>query len=76
MTQNGTHTWNLNLHYQRCPSCNYIFENRQAFENRLGTYQKDLECPRCHHQFTITKNVHIQPGPFIGEGDKAEMNWS
>lgn len=75
MTWKGTHTWDLVLHYHRCPKCNYIFDNRVDFEYRLGKYQKDLECPRCHALYTVTKVSRLFAGPFFGEGDRIEIMW-
>lgn len=76
MTQKGAHTWDLIVYYHRCPSCGFIMESRQAFEYRLGKLQKDLECPRCHNPYTVTKVVKPSAGPFFGEGDPAEITWS
>lgn len=75
MDQKGSHTWNRNLYYHRCPACGFIFENRDEFEYRLGKYQKDLECPRCNQTFTLTKVTKPMAGPFFGEGDQAEVTW-
>lgn len=55
MTQKGTHTWDIVIDYYQCPKCGNIIENRETFEYRLGSTQKDFECERCHHKFTITK---------------------
>jgi uncharacterized C2H2 Zn-finger protein len=75
MSQRGTHTWDLVIEYIRCPECGFIIENREKYQYRLGKYQKDLECPRCHHRFTITKNVKPKFGPLIGEAQPVEMDW-
>jgi uncharacterized C2H2 Zn-finger protein len=66
MTQKGTHTWDLILHYHLCPHCGYIFESRADYQYRLGSYQKDLECPRCHTQFMVTRNRKHHFGPLLG----------
>lgn len=76
MTQKGAHTWDLVLHYHRCPSCGYIFDSRENFEYRLGRYQKELDCPRCRFPFTVTKVTKPAAGPFFGEGEGAEVTWS
>jgi len=55
--QKGSHTWEIILYYHRCPKCGFIFESREDYQYRLGLYQKDLECPKCHHQYTVTKNA-------------------
>lgn len=75
MTQKGPHTWDLIMHYHRCPVCGRIFDSRVDYEDRLGKYQKDLECPACGHSFTVTKIRKLQAGPFFGDGDRAEVTW-
>lgn len=75
MTQRGTHTWDLVVDYQRCPQCGYICENRDKYRYRLGKYQKDLECPRCKHLFTVTKKTRPIRGPLLGEPEPVEILW-
>ncbi len=76
MTQQGTHTWDLVIDYQFCPHCGYIIESRDKWEYRHAKYQKDLECPRCHTRFTLTKQVKPTFGPLFGEPEKADFDWS
>lgn len=76
MTQKGEHTWDLVLDYHRCLNCGYIFESRQKYEYRFRKYQKDLECPRCKHLFTVTKETKPTFGPLIGDPQPAEVDWS
>lgn len=76
MSQAGTHTWDLNWDYQRCPKCGYILENREKYIYRLGKYQKDLECPRCKQLFTVTKPTKPRLGPLIGDPQPTEVDWS
>jgi len=76
MTQNGTHTWNLYLHYHRCPKCGYIIESRQDFEDRFGKYVKDIVCDRCYHRFTLNKNITPTLGPFTGDPQPVEFDWN
>lgn len=64
--QHGTHTWDLVIDYYHCPNCGYILEDRQKFEYRLGLYQKDLNCPRCHRMFTVTRRRRHTFGPLLG----------
>jgi DNA-directed RNA polymerase subunit RPC12/RpoP len=45
MTQEGTHTWDLYVHYYRCPKCGWIIEDRQMLE------KKEIICGRCNHHF-------------------------
>lgn len=75
MSQKGTHTWDLILQYHQCPKCGYIIESRKGYDYRLGKYQKDLECERCHHIFTVTKNTKPTFGPLIGEAQPVEVDW-
>jgi|EndMetStandDraft_5_1072996.scaffolds.fasta_scaffold109861_2 uncharacterized C2H2 Zn-finger protein len=76
MTQKGTHTWDLIVQYHRCPKCGYIFESREDYQNRLGLYQKDLQCPRCNNIYTITKDRKPTFGPLTGEPQPIEVDWS
>jgi uncharacterized C2H2 Zn-finger protein len=75
MSQKGTHTWDLNLFYHRCPKCGYIIENRDGWSYRLGKYEKDLACTRCGHAFTAVKPSKPRFGPLIGEPQKPEFDW-
>lgn len=62
----GSHTWDLHVHYYKCPKCGVILENREDYQYRLGKYEKDLECPQCHHQFTVRKRARPTFGPLFG----------
>ena len=75
MTQKGEHTWDLIVHYHRCPKCGNIIESRDDYEYRLGKYQKDLICEKCSHAFTETKKARRSLGPLFGEGDRPEFTW-
>ena len=66
MTQKGLHTWDIIHQYHRCPNCGYIIESRDDYKYLLGKYEKDLECDRCHHQFTLTKHAKPVLGPLLG----------
>lgn len=76
MEPSGTHTWNIYIHYHACPKCGYIIESRQDYEERLKTYEKDLKCPRCQHEFTLIKKPKPTFGPLIGEPQPVEIDWS
>lgn len=76
MPQKGNHTWDLIVQYHRCPKCGLIIESRNDYEYRLGKYEKDLECPRCKHLFTETKQRKPSFGPLIGEPQPKEVDWS
>jgi hypothetical protein len=58
MGQKGEHTWDLILHYHRCPQCSFIIESRVDFEYKNGSYSKDLSCDRCQYHFIATQS-HI-----------------
>jgi hypothetical protein len=75
MTQKGLHTWDLNLHYHRCPRCGFIIESREDYQYRMGVYLKDLQCSRCQLRFTITKPSEPTFGPLIGDAEPVEMEW-
>lgn len=64
--QHGTHTWDLNLHYYRCPQCGYVVENRDKFEPRFNQLNKDIACSRCQYVFRIIKNKRPAFGPLLG----------
>lgn len=64
--QHGNHTWDLILHYYRCPKCGYVIENRDKYERRMALLQKEVACPRCEHVFTVTKDTKPTFGPFFG----------
>ena len=76
MAQNGTHTWKLYTHYHACPKCGFIIESRQDYEPRLETYEKDLKCPRCGHEFTLTYKPKPTFGPLTGTPQPVEFDWS
>lgn len=75
MKQRDLHTWNLILHYHRCPRCGYIIESRHDFDNRMGTWIKDVDCERCHYQFELTKARKPTFGPLIGTPQPSEFDW-
>ncbi len=75
MGQKGAHTWDLFLHYHRCPQCGYVFESRKAHEYVLGKYQKEESCPRCAHRFMHYRAIEPSFGPLIGEPQPAETEW-
>ena len=83
MTQRGEHTWDLTITYHRCSQCGYILENRDIYQYRKESeykdkegYYKDLECPRCHHKWTAKKPARSTIGPFLGEPEPVEIDWS
>jgi hypothetical protein len=65
MTQKGAHTWDIIFQYHRCPKCGFIIESRQDFQYKLGHYYKELDCNRCHHRFSLTKEVNPVLGPLL-----------
>lgn len=75
MSQAGDHTWDIIIHYMRCPDCGYVFESRKGYEYILGRYQKEEACPRCHKQFMVYKEREPSFGPLIGDPVPAETEW-
>ena len=65
--RDGTHDWDCSVHYHRCDNCGNIVENRDDYVDRLGSWEKDLRCPRCHHEFTVMRDVRPNFGPFFGK---------
>lgn len=64
--RHGNHTWDIVLDYHLCPQCGYIIENRQKYTLSSGSYQRNLVCERCKHNFTVTKHKPKTFGPFLG----------
>lgn len=64
--RHGNHTWDIVIEYFKCPYCDYVIENRQKYEYRLGLYQKELTCGRCRKTFTATKLTRPTFGPLWG----------
>lgn len=64
--RHGNHTWDLILFYHRCPSCGYIIENREPFEQRLHSVEKEIVCPKCAGHFIVTKTKPPTFGPLLG----------
>lgn len=62
----GNHSWDLVHEYHRCDSCGKIFESRGHYEDRYGKLEMDLECPSCHHEFTVRKERTPSLGPLFG----------
>jgi len=75
MRQQGTHTWDITIHYHRCPACGFIIESRHDYQYRLGKYKKDLICKRCQNHFTVMKSTHPKLGPLIGKPQPVETEW-
>lgn len=75
MSQAGEHTWDMFVHYHRCPRCGYIIESRQQYEYKLGEYLKELTCNRCDHEFIAKRPSKPTFGPLIGEDQPAEFDW-
>lgn len=63
----GTHDWDISVHYHRCERCGKIMESRDEYVQRLGNWYKDLSCPSCHYHFTVTKTVAPSLGPLFGK---------
>ncbi|WP_068469098.1 hypothetical protein [Candidatus Protochlamydia phocaeensis] len=63
--RHGNHTWDIVIHYYRCPKCGYIIENRDKYEYRLGQLEKDLTCGRCQEHFMVVKESQPTFGPLF-----------
>lgn len=70
--RHGTHTWDLILHYYRCPKCGYIMENREKFEPRFHQLEKEMICLRCQHIFTVKKKTQPTFGPLLGHDSEVD----
>lgn len=75
MTNRSTHTWDIVIHYHRCPGCGYIIESRENYIYRMGKYQKDVVCNRCQRRFSVTKPVRPRFGPLLGTPHPPEFDW-
>jgi hypothetical protein len=70
--RHGNHTWDLILHYYRCPQCGYIMENRDKFEHRSHQLEKELICSRCQHAFKARKRPQTTFGPLLGHDPEVD----
>jgi len=75
MSQQGKHTWDIIIHYHRCPECGFIIENREGYRYQLGKYQKEVVCDRCHNHFMLVKQREPSIGPLIGDPQPIETEW-
>jgi len=75
MPQKGEHTWDLIIHYHRCPECGFIIESRSDYIYSSGESIKDLECDRCHHSFQAKKEIPPSFAPLMGDPQPVEMDW-
>lgn len=64
--RHGNHTWDLILHYVRCPKCGYIMENREKFETHFHRLEKNIICTRCQSAFKMAKKRKPVFGPLLG----------
>ena len=75
MSDKGSHTWEMILHYHRCPDCGYIFESRKPYEEVMGRLEKEERCPRCTEKFLVSKERKPTFGPLIGDPQPVETEW-
>lgn len=76
LRQSGDHTWELTIHYHRCPKCGWIIESRQDYEQGFdGIYRKELTCDRCQANFVQEKHLPPKFGPLLGKPTQAEVDW-
>ncbi len=71
----GEHTWDIVIQYHRCPECGWIIESREGYAYVLGQYQKQVDCDRCHHRFTMILPLQPSFGPLIGNPQPIETEW-
>lgn len=69
------HDWNIVVHYHKCPKCNFIIESRKDYHYRLGKYEKNVVCDRCHHAFKVESSQKPKFGPLIGKPQPPEFDW-
>lgn len=67
-----THTWDIHLHYHRCPHCGYIAENRDKFEYESLQFVKKVSCPRCKKEFKDAQKKQVRLGPFFTDSSNSE----
>ena len=67
MTQKGTHTWDLIIHYHCCPKCHFIIESLENYKYQLGKWVKEITCDRCGNIFQATKARKPSFGPLFGD---------
>jgi uncharacterized C2H2 Zn-finger protein len=73
--QKGTHSWDIVIHYHRCPQCGMIIESRKGYDYKLGKWLKDLTCERCGKEIRLTKSRRPAFGPLIGDPEPYEIEW-
>jgi DNA-directed RNA polymerase subunit RPC12/RpoP len=61
----GTHTYDIYLAYHGCPECGKIVESRAPYEYRMGVREKELQCPRCSHEWTERCKKKVSLGPLL-----------
>ena len=70
--RHGHHTWDLVLHYVRCPFCGYIAENRDKYISYLDRIEKEVKCPRCEKSFKLKKETPPSFGPLLGHKEDVD----
>ncbi len=58
-------TWHTVTHYHQCPSCAYISECREDFQEFSGILRKDVECQRCELSYRVEKKIEPTFGPLL-----------
>lgn len=75
MTQNGIHTWDIVVDYQRCPKCGFINESRNKYSSSKEKLFKEVNCGRCHECFIVSKDKAKRFGPLFGNPTPADFTW-
>jgi len=76
MSQKGQHTWDISVHYHRCPKCGFIIEDRQEFQLKDGKWVKDVTCEECGEDLQFEKARKAKFGPLIGTPQPPEFDWN
>jgi hypothetical protein len=71
-----THSFEIQVDYQRCPDCGFIIEDRKKYNYKMGKVQKKVHCDRCCKDFVIERGVKPTFGPLLGDlTSKPEVDW-
>lgn len=59
------HTYDIHLDYVKCPQCDKIQENRQAYAESLQGMTKSLSCKYCQNEWIQVKKSKNAPVKFL-----------
>ena len=52
-----------------------VNENRDEFQYKMGSWEKDITCERCGNTFTVKDKRKVTFGPLIGIPQPPEITW-